>query len=125
MKSYLSSLLLLISLLGCSDNNNVTNEQKIGTIYQQLSLNHDGISFLSVEETIENSYLVKLLVSSSSQVELSSSKNTKQENISITERWSKLVCTPKINTFIQRENIMFFSVKQTDSKGISHSIAIC
>ena len=125
MKNYLSSIFILIILLGCSDIENVTNEQKIGTIYQEFSLNNAGVSFLSVEETIKNSYVVKLSVSPSSQVELSRSKNTQKQNILITEKWSKLVCTPEIRSFIQRKNIMFFSVRQVDNNGVSHSIAIC
>jgi hypothetical protein len=58
-------------------------------------------------------------------MELSKDSNSREKNLSLTKKWSALVCTPEIDRIAVQFNINFLSIKQIDSNGELHSLALC
>ena len=98
-------------------------KQKIEGAVTNIIEKKPELKLIRVFETTTNNYVVEIRVPDT--MELAKDSNSRDKNLSLTKKWSALVCTPEMDSIAARFNIIFLSVKQIDSNGKSYSIALC
>ncbi len=122
-------IILLFLVIGNLDTSKKTNEKKdrrlsiLRNEFVKFSRANEHIEFVDIFKTIENSYVARLRVDSS--FDLSSDTNSREKNLELTKKWSSLVCTYDLISLKRKLGINFLSVRQEDSEGEDHSIALC
>ncbi len=119
----IGGLVLVLIYYTFGNNDDETALSEITSSYADFTANHKNIDLLRVFETTPNNYVVELKVDGT--VEVTKESNTKEKNIVLTRRWSRLVCTNEVSTIYKKYEIGFFTVKQIDQFGEQKSIAIC
>jgi hypothetical protein len=96
---------------------------KIEDAIMNLTEQNPELKLIRVFETTTNNYVVEIRVPDT--MELSKRSNSREKNLSLTKKWSALVCTPEMKSIAKKFKISFLSVRQVDSSGESYSIALC
>ncbi|WP_341581703.1 hypothetical protein [Marinobacter metalliresistant] len=108
----------------CGFANAVDSAQKqIEDSIMNLTEKHPELKLIRVFETTTNNYVVEVRVPDT--MELARLSSPREKNLSLTKKWSALVCTPEMKSIAKNFSIAFLSVRQVDSKGESYSTAIC
>lgn len=98
-------------------------QQQIEGAIMNFTEKHSELKLIRVFETTTNNYVVEIRVPDT--MELAKRSNSREQNLSLTKKWSALVCTPEMKSIAKKFSIAFLSVRQVDSNGESYSTAIC
>lgn len=98
-------------------------QQKIENAIVNLTEQNPGLKLIRVFETTTNNYVVEIRVPKN--MELAKRTNSREKNLSLTKKWSALVCTSEMNDIANKFKISFLSVRQVDGSGESYSVALC
>lgn len=97
-------------------------EQIEGAI-MNLTEQNPELKLIRIFETTTNNYVVEIRVPDT--MELAKGSNSREKNLSLTKKWSALVCTPEMKSIAKKFKISFLSVRQVDGSGESYSVALC
>ena len=98
-------------------------QEKIERAIMNLTEQNPELKLIRVFETTTNNYVVEIKVPDT--MELAKGSNSRDKNLSLTKKWSALVCTPEMKSIAKKFKISFLSVRQVDDSGESYSIALC
>jgi hypothetical protein len=98
-------------------------QEQIEGAIMNLTEQNSELKFIRVFETTTNNYVVEIRVPDT--MELAKGSNSREKNLSLTKKWSALVCTPEMKSIAKKFKISFLSVRQVDGSGESYSIALC
>lgn len=98
-------------------------QEKIEGAIMNLTEQNPELKLIRVFETTTNNYVVEIRVPDT--MELAKGSNSRKKNLSLTKKWSALVCTPEMKSIAKKFKISFLSVRQVDGSGESYSIALC
>jgi hypothetical protein len=98
-------------------------EERIEDAVMNLIKQNQELKLIRVFETTANNYVVEIRVPDT--MKLAKGSNSREKNLSLTKKWSALVCTPEMKSIAKKFKISFLSVRQVDDTGESYSVALC
>ena len=98
-------------------------QEEIEGAITNLTDKNPELKLIRIFETTTNNYVVEIRVPDN--MELAKGSNSREKNLSLTKKWSALVCTPEMKSIANKFKIAFLSVRQVDASGESYSVALC